>query len=87
MYSDLPADPIQVHWFCDVLEGSVAHVVEYECRIAADVIEQRTAHIDRVRFGSRLYAGCQVDAVSNQIVPLHHDICDMQAEPHPERLL
>nr|WP_287307840.1 hypothetical protein [Mesorhizobium sp.] len=49
------------------------------------MIEERTAHIDRVWFGCRLYARREVDAVPDQIIALHHDIRDMETEPHPER--
>nr|WP_292577573.1 hypothetical protein [Mesorhizobium sp.] len=85
MRPDLAADPIEVHRFRNVLERPLAQIVEYERGIAADMIEERSAHIDRVWFGCRLYARREVDAVSDQIIALHHDIRNMETEPHPKR--
>src|SRR5688572_25225938 len=49
------------------------------------MIEEHAAHIDGVWFGCLLNACCDIDAISDQVLPLYNDICDVKAETHPER--
>lgn len=50
------------------------------------MIEKGAAHVDPRSGSAAWMRAAKVDAVPDQVVSLHHDIRDVQTEPHLERL-
>src|SRR5438046_1821179 len=76
------ANAIDANRLGDVLEASLAEIVEDERRVAANMIEQHSAHPNRVRLGSLLYTRGEIDTISDQIIAADHHICEVYAKPH-----
>jgi hypothetical protein len=86
MRPHLVTDPIEVHALGDILEGALTDIFEREWGISADLIEESTADVDRIRLCRSLNSRRKIHTVSNQILTLYYHVRKVKSEPHPERL-
>jgi hypothetical protein len=67
-------EPINPHWFRQVLEMSFAQVVEGEGRVAPDVVEEASAYTDSVRLRLLLNASGDVHPVADEVINHDQDV-------------
>ena len=79
-------EPVDADRLGQVLEASLAEILEGEGRVAPDVVEEHAAHADAVGLGLLLNAGCNVHAVSDEIVTPDHDVGEMKPEAQFQRI-
>ncbi len=85
MRADFSPNLIDADWLGQVLESALAEIVENEWRVAADMVEQHSAHPDRAGRGCLLDASSQIDAVSDEIVAMNGHVREMDAKAHLQR--
>jgi len=68
----------------DVLEGLFAEREERERELVTDLVVHAAGHADPAGLGRRLQARGDVDPVPQEVLPLHHDVpeVDADAEAH-----
>ena len=64
----------------NVLDGLLAHVLEAEAELVADLIVHDARNHDAAGIGERLQPGRHVDAVAVNIVPVDYDVADVDAD-------
>ena len=85
MRADFSANLIDVDRLGQVLESTLAQIVENERRVPADMVKQHSAHPHGSGRSCLLEARSQINAVPHQIVPINGHVRYVHAEAHLQR--
>jgi hypothetical protein len=71
---------IDMHRLGDIPEASLSQILESVGQLAPDLVARRARNADSTGLGECFEACSDVDPVAKQIIALHNDVTDMQAD-------
>jgi hypothetical protein len=77
----IPHHGIGTHRTGDILEVLLAQIGELDIDFAANLIIGRRRNADATGFGDALQPSCDVDAITENIIPLNEDVAEVDPDP------
>ena len=76
---NLAFDPVCLDRLSDILHLLLAEIDEPDRQLRPDVISNNTRNADAARLRQSLQAGGDIYAITKEVVALHHDVADVDA--------
>src|SRR4029077_17857369 len=83
---DLASDPVCLDWLGDVFDLLRTEIDELDRKFCPDLVAHRARDTNSAWLCKNLQPGCDVNGIAEQIVALHHDVADMDADTEPHLL-